>query len=198
MDDNLLGFVDSTPAPTPAGVQPPADFADTQGSSNAVAPTYEPPQGVDVLSAGTPTSYMDPFQGVPIPADANPTGTSVKAIPEMTKLREWEDNHERQLEEFARSEEEKKRQQRQAASDEVRQWYEERSAATKKRLESNRADADVIAKAKDDGPKSSGNPWEQVADLIDLSARVSDDARDTSRMRSLLIQLKASPVTCAA
>jgi len=204
MDDNLLGFTDAATAQ--ATVQPSLDYVDTQGPAAPVGPstfmagmmpTHDAQQTTEAPLMAAGNQYMDPFQGVPVPADSSQV-SSIKPIPEMNKLREWEDNHERQLEEFTRSEEDKKKQQRQAASEELRRWYEERTTATQKRLETNRADAEAAAKAKDDGQKTLENPWAKVSELIDTSARTSDEARDTSRMRSILIQLKTSPVPCAA
>merc|ERR1740123_2868058 len=119
-------------------------------------------------------------------------------IPEVTALREWESKHEQELEEMARKENADKAESRQAASEQLNQWYEERQANTAKRLQTNRADEATSETARAEAMQPGANPWERVVDLIDTNARSADESRDTSRMRSLLIQLKSSPVVTAA
>merc|ERR550514_1040141 len=145
-------------------------------------------------SPGGP-GYVDPFQGVPV----KDMDSGCMTIPEMNALREWEDKHERELEEKTRKEEADKKERRKAASDELQKWHEERATGVKKHLATNRADEETVTQARAAALKPGANPWERVADLIDATARAGDDdARDTSRMRALLIQLKSNPVAAAA
>merc|ERR1719343_1903362 len=65
---------------------------------------------------GSPAGYVDPFQGVPVREDM---GSAGMAIPEMTVLREWEDKHERELEEISRKEEAEKKDRKKGASEEA-------------------------------------------------------------------------------
>merc|ERR1712217_794550 len=118
----------------------------------------------------------------------------MRSIPEMTALRDWEDKHERELEEIDTKEKAEKKEKRQSAQEELTKWYEEQNANTKKRHATNRTDESTAEVARAEAMKPGANPWKLVADLIDTNARTSDESRDTSRMRALLIQLKTSPV----
>merc|ERR1719373_229245 len=138
---------------------------------------------------GSPQGYVDPFQGVPV----KDMGAPSMSIPEMTALREWEDKHERELEENARKEETEKKDRRTTASSELGKFYEERASNLKKRQSSNRQDEEASEQARAEALKPGANPWERVVDLVDTNARTADESRNTSRMRSLLIQLKSSP-----
>merc|ERR1719277_1572221 len=134
----------------------------------------------------------DPFAGMP----ASNVGAPAP-IPEVTKLREWERAHEEELEEKGRNEEAAKRQTREAAAEELAKWHQDRKADMAKRVEVNRAAEQEMEAGRLAALKPEANPWERVADLIDTSARTADESRDTSRMRSLLIQLKSDPVGTA-
>merc|ERR1719437_410910 len=78
------------------------------------------------------SGYADPFEGVPV-KDSSASSPVGITIPEMNALREWEDKHERELEEKARKEETEKKDRREEASDELGKYYEERAANLKKR-----------------------------------------------------------------
>merc|ERR1719373_63309 len=84
----------------------------------------------------------DPFAGMPAS-----TGMG-KAIPNMTPLREWEDKHEKELEESTRQEQADKQATRSAAADELTKWYEERKDSIQKKAASNRRDEVSIEEAR--------------------------------------------------
>merc|ERR1719473_1758875 len=93
-------------------------------------------------SPGGP-GYADPFQGVPV-KDMNSGGMT---IPEMNALREWEDKHERELEERSRKEEAEKKVRREAAYAEIQAWKEERDLNMKKKRDTNRLDEETTGAA---------------------------------------------------
>merc|ERR1719413_200470 len=113
---------------------------------------------------GSPAGYVDPFQGVPVREDMGSAGMD---IPEMNALREWEDNHERELEEISRKEEAEKKDRKKGASDEMVKFYEGRAADLKKRQASNIANEKASEQARADALKPGANPWERVVDLVD-------------------------------
>lgn len=45
-----------------------------------------------------------------------------------------------------------------------------------------------------EGELESENPWERVVSLVDTQAEIVEDFQDTSRMTSILIQLKNEPL----
>lgn len=139
--------------------------------------------------------HADPFQGMPV-GDAG-MGCP-RTIPEMNALREWEDRHERELEETDAKEKAGMRERRQAAQEELQSWYADVGAAAQKRQASNRSDEAAALASRAEAMKPTANPWELVAGLIDTTAQAGGEGgRDTSRMRSLLLQLKASPAMTA-
>merc|ERR1719265_803088 len=138
----------------------------------------------------------DPFSGCPVPsADSGSFGGVT--IPEMTALRDWEEKHERELEDKMRAEEVEKKEKRTKAEAEVKQYYEERKTNITKKMQSNRQEEETLEKARADSMKPGANPWERIVDLIDTNAQAGDTFRDTSRMRSLLISLKSAPPVAA-
>jgi len=192
----------------------PMDFVAGGGAAQYAPPAMGVPDGVagsplggnpiaqamDAVSFGAmggPAAGEDPFQGMPVTSTGSMGGMSGGIIPEMTKLREWETQHEEELEESARKEENAKKDTRQKASDELAKWYQDRHAELAKRLEVNRAQEQEMEAGRLAALKPEANPWERVVDLIDTNSRTADEARDTSRMRSLLIQLKSNPVGTA-
>lgn len=174
--NNLLGFTEAAPAPAAVPEMPPAEPVPFMGETQA-------------MDSAPPAAYQDPFQGVPV---KDPV--SAPLIPEMNALREWEENHEKELEEMARKEAQEKEQRRGNATSELQKWNEERLDSRKKRMDTNRKDEETSEKARGEAMKPGANPWERVCDLIDTNAKAAEDSRDTSRLRSLLIQLKTNPV----
>lgn len=49
-----------------------------------------------------------------------------------------------------------------------------------------------------EGELESENPWERVVSLVDTQSEVVEDFKDTSRMTSILIQLKNEPLDDSA
>lgn len=45
-----------------------------------------------------------------------------------------------------------------------------------------------------EGELESENPWERVVSLVDTQTEIVEDFKDTSRMTSILIQLKNEPL----
>uniref|UniRef100_A0A7S1Q1Q5 Clathrin light chain n=1 Tax=Alexandrium catenella TaxID=2925 RepID=A0A7S1Q1Q5_ALECA len=199
---NGMDFI-GEPAPAAAAAPmaaPPADMSVSPMAANFEMPAAGggfdmPTASQPVISPGAAADFEDPFSGVPVPA--KDAGGSRPAIPEVNALREWEDKHERDLEEKAQKEQSEKKDRQATAGNEMAAWLKERDEETEKRKSSNRS-AQQAAEASKTESVAGLNPWERVADLIDTRGVAADNGRDTSRMRALLIQLKTSPVVSAA
>mmetsp|Transcript_108436 Transcript_108436/g.171109 ORF Transcript_108436/g.171109 Transcript_108436/m.171109 type:complete len:169 (+) Transcript_108436:110-616(+) len=141
----------------------------------------------------TDTSFApaqsDPFQGMQMMD--NSSGECKSAIPEVSALREWESKHNEELMAKEMEETTKKNELRAQAAAEIAKWKDERNANIKKTHDTNLANQEALAQ--NDCGVLGATTWERVVNLIDLNARASDESRDTSRMRNLLIQLKSSP-----
>merc|ERR1712137_1124943 len=133
-------------------------------------------------------SYVDPFAQVPTPTPGNQMVS--RTVPEISPLREWEERHYQELDEMSRKEQEEKMERRQRASEEAQAFHKERAVNVEKHHEQNLAQTQQV--------DSTRNVWERITDYVDLRATANVDARDTSRMRSLLIALKTSPPVAAA
>merc|ERR1719512_636549 len=83
--------------------------------------------GGDAMGGGFAGGAADPFEGMPM-SGAGMGGPAVTAMPEMTKLREWEMQHEEELESIARKEAAAKEEKRQAGAAELAKWREEKQA----------------------------------------------------------------------
>mmetsp|Transcript_35772 Transcript_35772/g.100535 ORF Transcript_35772/g.100535 Transcript_35772/m.100535 type:complete len:195 (+) Transcript_35772:93-677(+) len=190
-DNALLGFTADAPAPAAAEPMSFLGEGSPAGTGMGMAAPMDTGFGVDM---GSPAAAaVDHFSGMPVAQD-----TMGKSVPEVTKLREWEDQHEKELDAISRKEETDRKERRLKASDELSKWYDERTSDISKKKNTNRADEGMAQKAREAAEKPGANPWERVVDLIDTSARTADESRDTSRMRALLIQLKSNPVVAAA
>lgn len=127
-------------------------------------------------------------------------GGGGSAIPEPTKLREWEDAHERKLEDYMRQEEQNRKERKDQATKEIQDWYNEQKAAHQKRAAHNRTEEKEFLAMRDAGLKGNlANPWDRVVTLIDTNTRAGQekDEKDLGRMKNLMIQLKANPPAAA-
>mmetsp|Transcript_57064 Transcript_57064/g.92438 ORF Transcript_57064/g.92438 Transcript_57064/m.92438 type:complete len:183 (-) Transcript_57064:56-604(-) len=175
MDNGLLGFTETS--------QDPMAFV---SGGDAAALSMDAPSAVTA----------DPFQGMPVKEAGGSMGGK---IPEQNALREWEDKHEKELEDMSRKEVAKKEERRKVAAEALAKWKQEQAETASKRQATNRSNEASTEKSRLDAMKPGANPWERVVELIDTSApNTTDESRDTSRMRSLLIQLKSNPVIAAA
>jgi len=137
---------------------------------------------------------------------ANTTSGAVPATKETNKLREWEQAHEVELDQKAKSEQEAKQAQRQKAADELAQWYADRKQIEEKRKLTNRSDEQAAVAERDAANQASANPWERVSTLVDTApVKVEKEEEgsgtrktDTSRMKQVLIQLKSNPIPAAS
>ena len=69
----------------------------------------------------------------------------------------------------------------------ARRWRQERSEKTAKRAQTNRETAEQYVQDRD--AAMIADSWESVCKLVDLKEKAGQEV-DTSRLRSLLIQLK--------
>ena len=121
-DDNSLPAADAS-----LGMQQPeTDIMDLMAGDGAGGRPAIPAE--TTLGGMSPQPAADPFAGMPV---ADP-GMSLKVgITEMTPLREWEDKHERELEEAQSKEDTEKKERRRVAGEAIQNFYEERQAGIK-------------------------------------------------------------------
>ncbi|XP_075743302.1 clathrin light chain-like [Rhipicephalus microplus] len=122
------------------------------------------------------------------------------AVPreEPETIRKWREKMERHLKEKDAQEEVKKEELRLNAQRELSDWYARYNESVAKCRAANRTA--VMAEwvpgggTRDSGPAPDRVPeWENIARLCDFNAKASRNAKDVSRMRAIILQLKQSP-----
>ncbi|XP_008845942.1 clathrin light chain A isoform X7 [Nannospalax galili] len=78
------------------------------------------------------------------------------------------------------------------AMKELEEWYARQDEQLQKTKANNRAAEEAFVNDIDES--SPGTEWERVAQLCDFNPKSSKQAKDVSRMRSVLISLKQAPL----
>lgn len=116
---------------------------------------------------------------------------------EPEKIRKWREDMKKYLEEKDAQEEIKKQELRENAQRELAEWYARYNESVAKRRAANRTGAltDWSAGRVEVADRTAPD-WEDIARLCDFNnAKASRNAKDTSRMRSILLQLKQNPLS---
>ncbi|XP_070391886.1 clathrin light chain-like [Dermacentor albipictus] len=117
---------------------------------------------------------------------------------EPETIRKWREEMQRHLKEKDAQEEVKKEELRLNAQRELSDWYARYNESVAKCRAANRSAmmSDWLpgGGARDGGPTPDRVPeWENIARLCDFNAKASRNAKDVSRMRAIILQLKQSP-----
>jgi len=112
---------------------------------------------------------------------------------EPEKIRKWrEDQAERLAKKDAESEK-KKAEWREIARHELEEWYKHRDEQVDKSKALNRQSEDAFVTERDE--KKPGGEWERICRLCDFNPKNAPrSSKDVSRMRSILLQLKQTPI----
>ncbi|KAK3088249.1 hypothetical protein FSP39_016583 [Pinctada imbricata] len=111
---------------------------------------------------------------------------------EPEKLRIWRENQEVMLQKKDEEEAEKKEEWREMAKKEVDDWYKHHGEQVEKTKETNRAAEASFVKDRD--TTQPGGEWEKICRLCEFNPKNSKNTKDVSRMRSILLQLKQTPL----
>jgi hypothetical protein len=148
-------------------------------------------------------SFDDPFGGAsaesesasaPAPAASIDVGAlsddraTSFAEPTVNALDAWDVEHSRALDDKAAKENKDREAAIEAARAELDAFYADRSSSIGAKQDSNR-DAEARFIADRDAALTSGEPWDRAAFFCDFQQR-AEAARDTGRMRELMIGLK--------
>ncbi|XP_026676980.1 clathrin light chain [Diaphorina citri] len=126
------------------------------------------------------------FSQPPTPAKTPP----IREEPE--KIKKWREAQKQRLEEKDAEEEKKKEEMRKAAKKELEEWYRHHEELIAKTKAANRnAEKQFVAEVDDIEP---GTEWERIAKLCDFNPKVGRTNKDVSRMRSIILQLKQTPL----
>lgn len=156
--------------------------------------------------ANTYTSFGGDFGDAPATAvngdmfqDTNGTTDSYSAIAQVDmqrqepeSLRKWREEQKARLEELDAASEAAEAVWREKARKELEDWHVHQSEQMEKNKANNRVSEEAFLKECDDD--SPGTEWEKVARLCDFNPKTSRQTKDVSRMRSVLISLKQTPL----
>uniref|UniRef100_A0A8B9FXB8 Clathrin light chain n=1 Tax=Amazona collaria TaxID=241587 RepID=A0A8B9FXB8_9PSIT len=194
-----------------AGIENDEGFGPTDGES-ATAPTGQ-------ANGGT-TVNGDVFQESNGPTDAYAAiAKADRLTQEPESIRKWREEQKKRLEELDAASKVTEQEWREKAKKDLEEWNLRQNEQMEKNRANNRIadkafyqqpDADVIgyvnnppclcraseeAFLKESKEETPGSEWEKVAQLCDFNPKSSKQSKDVSRMRSVLISLKQTPLS---
>lgn len=111
---------------------------------------------------------------------------------EPESLRKWREEQKTRLEALDTASKAAEAEWREKAKKELEDWHVHQTEQMEKNKANNRASEEAFL-AESDGD-SPGSEWERVARLCDFNPKTNKQAKDVSRMRSVLISLKQTPL----
>uniref|UniRef100_A0A8D0P5E8 Clathrin light chain n=1 Tax=Sus scrofa TaxID=9823 RepID=A0A8D0P5E8_PIG len=191
-----------------AGIENDEAFAILDGGAPGPQPHGEPPGGPDAVDGVMNGEYYQESNG---PTDSYAAISQVDRLQsEPESIRKWREEQTERLEALDANSRKQEAEWKEKAIKELEEWYARQDEQLQKTKANNRvADeafykqpfADVIgyvaaeeAFVNDIEESSPGTEWERVARLCDFNPKSSKQAKDVSRMRSVLISLKQAPL----
>ncbi|XP_017282188.1 clathrin light chain B isoform X2 [Kryptolebias marmoratus] len=183
-------------------------FGALEGADDAEPPH---PQPVNYEEEESSTVNGDLFQEANGPTDGYAAIAQVDVQrQEPESLRKWREEQSARLEALDSASKATEAEWREKAKKELEDWHVHQNEAMEKNKANNRIadkafykqpNSDVIGLvaseetflAENDG-EGAGSEWERVARLCDFNPKTSKQAKDVSRMRSVLISLKQTPL----
>ncbi|XP_001363398.1 clathrin light chain A isoform X2 [Monodelphis domestica] len=191
-----------------AGIENDEGFSILDTGSVPASLQGEPPGGPDAIDAVMNGEYYQESNG---PTDSYAAISQVDRLQsEPESIRKWREEQMERLEVLDANSRKQEAEWKEKAIKELEEWYARQDEQLQKTKVNNRvADeafykqpfADVIgyvaaeeAFVNDVEETSPGTEWERVARLCDFNPKSSKQAKDVSRMRSVLISLKQAPL----
>ncbi|XP_026811420.1 clathrin light chain isoform X4 [Rhopalosiphum maidis] len=115
---------------------------------------------------------------------------------EPEKIKKWREEQKTRLEEKDADEEKKKEELRLVAKNELEEWYKIHKEQIAKTKDVNResainAEKQFVAESDEIEP---GTEWDRISKLCDFNPKSSRASKDVTRMRSIILQLKQTPL----
>ncbi|XP_004711081.1 clathrin light chain A isoform X2 [Echinops telfairi] len=191
-----------------AGIENDEAFAILDGGAPGPQPHGEPLGGPDAVDGVMNGEYYQESNG---PTDNYAAISQVDRLQsEPESIRKWREEQMERLEALDANSQKQEAEWKEKAVQELEEWYARQDEQLQKTKANNRvADeafykqpfADVIgyvaaeeAFVNDVDESSPGTEWERVVRLCDFNPKSSKQAKDVSRMRSVLISLKQAPL----
>ncbi|XP_061757944.1 clathrin light chain B isoform X2 [Nerophis ophidion] len=194
----------------PTDDDPAAEFLAQQ--ENEIAGIENDAEGFEELngevgpeSPQQPASNYDPFAEEPATVngdlfqESNGPTDNYAAIAQVDiqrqepeSLRKWREEQKERLEALDSASKAAEAELREKAKKELEEWHVHQSEQMEKNKANNRSSEEAFLSEGDiDSP---GSAWERVAHLCDFNPKTNKQAKDVSRMRSVLISLKQTPL----
>ncbi|XP_038026856.1 clathrin light chain A isoform X4 [Anas acuta] len=152
-------------------------------------------QAADGFAAGAVDGVIngDVYQESNGPTDCYAAISQVDRLQsEPESIRKWREEQKERLEQLDANSRKQEAEWKEKAIKELEEWYARQDEKLQKTKASNRAAEEAFVNdAEDVFP---GTEWERVAQLCDFNPKSSKQAKDVSRMRSVLISLKQAPL----
>ncbi|XP_020854451.1 clathrin light chain B isoform X3 [Phascolarctos cinereus] len=207
MSDDFGLFSSGGGAPGPAEEDPAAAFLaqqeseiagienDDEGFGGAEGALQQPAteNGTGIEDTGT-TVNGDMFQEANGPSDSYAAVAQADRLSqEPESIRKWREEQKKRLQELDAASKVTEQEWREKAKRDLEEWNVRQNEQVEKNKISNRASEEAFLKeSKEEVP---GTEWEKVAQLCDFNPKSSRQCKDVSRMRSMLISLKQTPLS---
>ncbi|XP_037102921.1 clathrin light chain A isoform X3 [Syngnathus acus] len=160
-------------------------------------------EGFSILDSGdVPSSLADSNDGAvngEFHGESNGPSDAYAAISnadrlqaEPESLRKWREEQRERLEMLDDNSRKQESEWKTKAKVELEEWHSRQNEQLEKTKANNRAAEEAMISDMDEN--NPGTEWERVARLCDFNPKSSKQAKDVSRMRSVLISLKQSPL----
>lgn len=170
--------------------EPAALFAD----GAAAAAADNPNQMFDPLAEAAPADDAAFFDGGN-EESSDPYASirqAEKIRQEPEKIKKWREGQKTRLEEKDKASAVKDTEWQAVARKELEDWYKHRAEQFEKTKKINREGEDAFIQERD--VTLPGDEWERVCRMCDFNPKSSRNSKDISRMRSILLQLKQTPI----
>ncbi|XP_012327607.3 clathrin light chain A-like isoform X1 [Aotus nancymaae] len=173
-----------------AGIENDEAFTVLDGGAPGPQPHGEPPGGPDAVDGVMNGEYYRESNGPTHGYAAISQVDRLQSEPES--IRKWREEQTERLDALDANSRKQEAEWKEKAIKELEEWYARQDEQLQKTKANNRAAEEAFVNDIDE--LSPGTEWQRVARLCDFNPKSSKQAKDVSRMRSVLISLKQAPL----
>lgn len=173
-----------------AGIENDEGFSTADGTSGGAQDAAEPSAGFESTGATVNGEIYQESNG---PTDAYAAiARADRLTQEPESIRKWREEQKKRLQDLDAASKVLEQEWREKAKKDLEEWNLRQTEQMERNRVNNRASEEAFLKeSKEESP---GTEWEKVAQLCDFNPKSSKQSKDVSRMRSVLISLKQTPL----